>query len=162
MTQTQLIFTIVALLTALIINLIFSRSISKLSKKSKISLARGKGIKKILRLFLFILTTSSIIIIWGIQFQNIWVALTSVLALIAVGFFAVWSMLSNILASLIIFFSKPFKIGDEIKIIPEEIKGKVVSVGSIFTTLKTEKEIINIPNNLIMQRVIIKTLTPNN
>lgn len=158
MTKTQIILTGITIFVALIVDLFVEKYILKLSLKNKYRSIRKKMISRLFKFIIFIAMVVSILLIWGIAFQNLWITLTSVLAIVAIGFVAVWSMLSNILASIIIFFTKPFKFGDEIKIMPDDIGGKVVSIGLIFTTLKDKNKIINIPNNLVMQRVIIKNI----
>ena len=157
-TSMKVILTLVVILIGIILKIVVYSLISRRAKKDNVSSSRKKGIRKVLSSLIWVFVIVSIIMIWGIEFQNIWVTLLSFLALVAIGFFAVWSMLSNILAGIIIFFAKPFKSGDNIKIIPEGIEGRVVSVGSVFTTLKTKKEIVNIPNNLVMQRIILRTI----
>lgn len=157
--QTKIILTIAIISVSLIINIIVTKYLLKFSQKNEMGKTRKKKANRILRTINLIVTVFLLITIWGIDFvENILITITSVIALIAIGFVAVWSMLSNILASLIIFFTKPFKIGDEIKIIPDEVSGKVVSIGYIFTTLRRDDEIINIPNNQIMQKAIIKKI----
>jgi small-conductance mechanosensitive channel len=158
MVQTQIILTILTILVGLIISIILKKYTLKFSIQNEYKTIRKKLIGKIFNIIIFGGVIFIILFIWGIRLQNLWLTLTSILAIIAIGFVAVWSMLSNILASLIIFFTKPFRFGDNIKIMPEEISGKVVSIGLIFTTLKEKNKIVNIPNNLIMQRIIIKKI----
>jgi small-conductance mechanosensitive channel len=77
--------------------------------------------------------------------------------MIAVAFFAVWSLVGNILAGIIIFFTEPFKINDQIEILPENIKGKVIAINTFFTLLHDEEHnIINIPNSMIFQKFVKK------
>jgi len=95
--------------------------------------------------------------LWGINIESVWVMVTSILALIAIGFFAVWSLLSNVLAGVLLFFTGIIRIGDSIEILPDNIKGKVVKVGTLFTLLKDEESnVFSIPNNLLFQKYIKK------
>lgn len=102
--------------------------------------------------FIFML---SLIIIWGINLKNLWASLTAVLAMIAVAFFAVWSLVGNILAGIILFFTVPFKINNSIELLPDGIKGKVMSINTFYTLLVDEEDnYINIPNSLFFQKCI--------
>ena len=81
--------------------------------------------------------------------------MTGILALIAVAFFAVWSLVGNILAGMIIYFTTPFKINDLIEVMPDGIKGKVLTINTFFTVLIDEDDnYINIPNSLFFQKYV--------
>lgn len=144
---------LLALITSLVVYRIIINYISKGIKIERVQKRTGliRGILK------FIITLAGIIIlvyIWGFNTQNVWVMITSILALVAIGFIAVWSLLSNIIAALLIFFTSPFKVGNHIQVIPENIEGQVIEIGSMFTKLRTEEgDYINIPNNLLFQRI---------
>jgi len=89
-------------------------------------------------------------------------ALASVFALVAIGFVAVWSVLSNTLCSLLLLITRPFHVGDVIRFPAENIEGKVVNFNMVFTTLKTnDKAMIEVPNNLFFQRLIIRVPNPD-
>ena len=99
----------------------------------------------------------TIVSIWGIKTEQLFLFITSVLTVIGVAFFAQWSILSNITAGIIVFFSSPFKIGDTIKILDKDfpIEAKIVDIKSFYTLLKTaEGQEITLPNNLLLQKGI--------
>lgn len=96
-------------------------------------------------------------IIWGVQPQNMLVALSSIFAVIGVAMFAQWSILSNITAGIIIFFTAPFKIGDEIHILDKDspIDAIIENVLTFHTHLRThDGELIIIPNSLFLQKIV--------
>jgi len=97
-----------------------------------------------------------LIFIWGVDVQNFAIFIGGVITIIAVGFFAVWSLLSNVIAALILFVTHPFRIGDQIRILPDGISGEVLDVSLFFTILQGKKGKIHIPNNIMLQRVIVK------
>ena len=100
-----------------------------------------------------ILVLGALGIIFGINLENIWSTVLSVLAIIAVALFTIWSLLSNIIAGIMIFMSRPFKRKEWIEIYPELIQGKVKEIGVIFVTLEDiDKNIFRVPNNLIFQK----------
>jgi MscS family membrane protein len=154
MIKEALISTLV-LLAFLLVGVILNRVINKRIDLGLAKKHRGVLIKKTLNIFFLISTLLAIIFIWGIDFENVFVLATSIFALIAIAMFAVWSILSNVLAGIILFFSGEFKIGDEIQIYPEKIKGKIINITSVFVIIKDNKgDFFKIPNNMVFQRVV--------
>ena len=99
----------------------------------------------------------ALITIWGVDKQNIFVALSSVFAVIGVALFAQWSILSNITAGLIIFFNSPFKVGDYVKIHDKDfpLEAKIINILTFYTHLETIDGKLHVyPNNLLLQRGI--------
>lgn len=84
-------------------------------------------------------------------------ALGGLLALIGIGFVAVWSTLSNVLCTLLLLTVRPFRVGDELELVPDPIRGRVVDLNLFFTTLQAEDgRLIQLPNNLFFQRVVVR------
>ena len=82
-------------------------------------------------------------------------------AMIAIGFVAVWSVLSNVSCTVIMLIARPFNIGDEIEFAGEPIKGRVVDLNFVYTTLQDEEgRLQQIPNNLFFQKMIKRRLNP--
>ncbi len=152
----QITLTLVILLILLIIYPLFYRIISKkihgrIKKQEKIL------IKRLSSFSLWIIGIISIFIVWNFNLDSLWTTITGFLALIAIGLFAVWSILSNLIAGIMLYLTKPFRINDKIKIIPEEIQGEVLAINALFTTLKDENEnLISIPNNLFFQKYVVR------
>ncbi len=91
---------------------------------------------------------------WGFQIGTLAAVMGSILGLIGVGFIAVWSVLSNLLCTFVLIAFKPFSVGDEIEIPIDNVKGKVVDLSLVFTTLRVnEGETVLIPNNIFFQRI---------
>jgi len=151
----QIIITIVVIIIALIIQVIIRKSIKRLVSKKDIEQSRAVFIKRISKSVLIFITLFILISIWGVDTDNLWVFITSMLGILAVSFIAVWSILSNIVSALFIFISDPFKIGDNIEIIPENIKGKVKDITLMYVVLEDEaSNTIRIPNNFMFQKII--------
>ncbi|NPB01140.1 MAG: mechanosensitive ion channel [Crenarchaeota archaeon] len=69
--------------------------------------------------------------------------------------FAGWSIMGNVTAGIVLMIWKPFKIGDRVEIIPENIVGKVEDITLMFTRIRTEQgDEVYIPNTLLMQKII--------
>ncbi len=93
---------------------------------------------------------------WGFEIDTLLAVLGTILGLVAIGFVAVWSVLSNLLCAFVMVLFKPFAVGDEIELTGGDgVKGTVVDLSLIFTTLAVGKdETILVPNNLFFQRII--------
>ncbi|MFT3995427.1 MAG: mechanosensitive ion channel [Dysgonomonas sp.] len=112
---------------------------------------------RVINIFINFTCILSLAIIWGVQPQNMLVALSSIFAVIGVAMFAQWSFLSNVTAGIIIFFTTPFKIGDRIRILDKDtpIEASIENIMTFHTYLCTkEGEQIIIPNSLFLQKVV--------
>lgn len=97
----------------------------------------------------------ALIIIWGVDPQNLLIALSSIFAVIGVAMFAQWSLLSNITAGILIFFTSPFRVGDYIRILDKDLdfEAKVEEILTFQThLLKKTGERISYPNSLFFQK----------
>lgn len=151
----QLIYSICFLIVNYCGLLLAKRSAKKTHEKNGIRASRFFAISKILRLASFGVALAGLILIWGLSFKNVWITVSSALAVVAIAFFAIWSLVGNILAGIILFFTSPFRIEDEIEIMPDEIKGEVLAINTFFTVLRDEElNYINIPNSLFFQKYI--------
>lgn len=106
--------------------------------------------------FLLIIFTSFILIfIWSIDIKDLgWIA-SSVFAVVGIGFFAQWSVLTNLTSGVIIFFTLPYKIGDQIKIHDKDfpILAKIEDIKAFHIRLATDDGGIHTyPNSLILQK----------
>ena len=118
---------------------------------------RIEQVRHLISILLNITFLFTIAIIWGVKPGNLLLGLSSVFALVGVAMFAQWSVLSNITAGLIMFFSAPFRIGDKINIIDKDIPiiATIESIHTYYTHIRTnENELIVIPNNLFLQKII--------
>ncbi|WP_051347115.1 mechanosensitive ion channel domain-containing protein [Thiomicrorhabdus chilensis] len=118
---------------------------------------------QVYRYFKALITVSWLVVllvVWGIDYQALLVVASSVLAVIGVALVAQWSILSNITASIIVFFSMPAKIGDEVEIIDgvNSVKGVITEI-NFFNILLIDEDgnQLAYPNNLILQKPVRKT-----
>ena len=148
-----------ALVVVIVVTILYSlavRGLRQLEKNSKLA-PSVVSIGRILMRWIFVVFTLLFVLgEFGIL-QNVWAAIAAVLAMVAIGFFAVWSVLSNTLCTLLILVYKPFRIGDSIEIPTDSIKGKVIDLNLMFTTLlREDDEMIQIPNNFFFQKATIR------
>lgn len=112
-------------------------------------------IKRIISVFSYIIIAAVLVFIWGINLKNVWITLSSIAAMVAIAFVAVWSLLGNILAGLLLYFTTPFKINDNIEVSPDNISGKVVAINAFYTVLLgSDNSYICIPNTIFFQKYI--------
>jgi small-conductance mechanosensitive channel len=111
-------------------------------------------VRLILRYAILLVAAALILSLWGFQIGTILALMGSVLGLVAIGFVAVWSVLSNFLCTFVLVVFKPFSVGDELELPADNVKGRVVDLSLIFTTLQvSEDETVMVPNNTYFQRV---------
>jgi len=91
---------------------------------------------------------------WGVALGGVWTLLVSAATAIGVGFLATWAMISNVTASLFITIWRPFRLGDTVEIVPENLKGRVIDSNMMFVAVREDSgAIIRIPNNLFFQKM---------
>jgi small-conductance mechanosensitive channel len=100
----------------------------------------------------------------GVSATVLWTAFTGFAAVGAVAFFAAWSVLSNIFCTLLIFTTRPFRLGDTIELVENGEKpgflGRVIDINLIYSTLEESGgahgggNLVQIPNSLFFQRAL--------
>ena len=99
----------------------------------------------------------------GVSATVLWTAITGFAAVAAVAFFAAWSVLSNLFCAVLIFTVGPFRLGDRVELLDAAdkpgVKGRVVSINMLYTTLEDLAEanngaLLQIPNTLFFQKVM--------
>ena len=146
--------TVAVLLFAGLVYVLVSRSLRLAESTTHLTHAMVQSLRIIARWLFVGLTAAAVLQVWGVLDQ-FWAALTAVFALIAVGFVAVWSVLSNVLCSIILLASRPFRIGEQIDLPPDDLGGEVVDITLLHTVLRTDEgHVLKVPNNLFFQRVL--------
>ena len=103
---------------------------------------------------LWIVVALLLLEIWGVSVGGLWTLLVSAATIVGVGFLATWTMVSNITASFFIALWRPFQLGDEIEILPENFKGRVIDINLMFVVVRENGgATIQIPNNLFFQKM---------
>jgi small-conductance mechanosensitive channel len=96
---------------------------------------------------------------WGFAIDGIVAVIGTMLGLVAIGFVAMWSVLSNFLCTLVLVVLKPFYVGDEIEMPTANVRGKVVDLSLVFTTLESAPgETVLVPNNMFFQLIFKRRL----
>lgn len=151
----RLIATAVIIVLGPIIQWVLKISIHRIAEGNQLKASRARLVSKIIRTTWLMFVGLVLISIWGLDVKNVWLFVTGIAGMVAIGFFAIWSLLSNIVAGFFLFLFHPFRIDDEILILPEGIQGIVVDITTAFVVLRAEDgSHIHVPNNLCFQKFI--------
>ena len=129
-----------------------------LEKSSKSLGIEKRSIHGIISVSRFIITTIAIILII-FQFSTTSGIIASTISLAGgtiIGFASI-NTVGNAISGILLLLSRPFKIGDRIRLSDDDkLLGDVIEITLIYTKIKTVKnEIISIPNQILMQRHIV-------
>lgn len=149
----------VLVIAMILIRTVSRKSLYKLSILYSYEPHRLFLIKKTIAVSYWIVFVVSIIIIWGVNVNNMWIYFGGFLSVISIGLFAVWSILSNIISGIFIFIINPFRIGSKIKLYDPELQATVVNINLMFTELEDDEGIFSVPNNIFFQKTI-KVINP--
>lgn len=155
----QIGITVLATIVYFFILSFIKSAVAAYGEKYKYQEKRIVYIKKFFAISLFSILLVVISIIWGFNFRGILILSSSLFAVIGIALFASWSILSNITSGVVIFFSSPYKIGDNIKIIDGEnsVEGEIIDMTLFQLRIKDRNEnLVSYPNNLAIQKPTIK------
>ncbi|WP_088324306.1 mechanosensitive ion channel domain-containing protein [Polaribacter tangerinus] len=153
----KIIWSLGFILFAILIRIIIINSLKKIQTKFGFQKSRILVTNKIITILIYSTIIVLIAFLWGVDQKQLLVYISSFLTVLGIAFFAQWSILSNITAGLILFINYPVKIGDTITVLEKDnnVTGQIKDIGAFFITLKTpEKELITMPNSVILQKNI--------
>jgi small-conductance mechanosensitive channel len=153
----QLIISGIALVILFLSKYLINHLIPKYGRLFHKSEIRRIHIKQIISVLLNIIFIFILAIIWGVELHNLLLGISSVLAVMGVAFFAQWSILSNITSGIIMFFTPPFRVGDQIHIMDKDfpINATIENIQTFYTHIRTEDdELIVLPNNIFLQKMV--------
>ncbi|MBE8724791.1 mechanosensitive ion channel family protein [Flavobacterium hungaricum] len=153
----EIFATIILLGVLFILRMVIAKLVRRFAATSHLFENRTNLVIKYINILMNILVTTTLIVIWGVETQDIFITISSIATVIGVAMFAQWSILSNVTSGMILFFSFPFRIGDTIKIHDKDfpIEAEIEDINTFHVSLKTkEGEKIIFPNNLLLQKGI--------
>jgi small-conductance mechanosensitive channel len=145
------------MVSLIILRWLFGKAAIGIAKRREVNIHRTALIVRYINTLITFLVLFAILLIWGIEPNQVALVFSSVFAVIGVGLFAIWSILSNVTAGVILYFYYPFKIGDKIKILDKDfpIVATIEDIQAFHLHLRTDEgELITYPNNLILQKSI--------
>lgn len=153
--QIRLIESGIFLIVLFLIRQLLRKTVSDFTKKINRLEHRTALVIKHVNIAVFSLALLGLVLIWGVNFQNIGWVFSSIFAVIGVAFFAQWSILSNITSGLIMFFTFPYRIGDHIRIHDKDIpcEGIIEDIKTFHVILLTaDNELVTYPNSMMLQK----------
>jgi small-conductance mechanosensitive channel len=148
-------FALLMVCAAVLLNVIARRGLAALVRRTRLTEEEVVPIRRIVK---WIITASAAVLIlgaFGLNVTGLWGVLSTILAMVAIGFVAVWSVLSNTLCALLIIVVRPFSVGDEVEFAGDPVKGRVLDLNFIYTTLDAgDGSLLQVPNNLFFQKVL--------
>jgi len=151
--------TAISIIAYFVILAFVNSAVSKYGIKQKFLEKRIFYIKKSFAFLLFSILFLAVTFIWGIDIRGVLIFASSFFAVVGIALFASWSVLSNITSGIIIFFSFPYKIGDQIKIVDGDnsVEGEIIDM-TLFHIQIMDKDhhVTSYPNNLAIQRPITR------
>ncbi|MBA4744320.1 MAG: mechanosensitive ion channel [Muricauda sp.] len=155
--KSEILFTIVLLAIIIALNSLSKRAIRRFGKISSIDMNSRKIIFYLSNLLYYLVAFIGISLIWGVNWEDFSVFISSILAILGIGFVAQWSILSNLTASVILFFNHPLRLGDRIRVMDKDFDwtGKVEDISGFYLFMRTDDgKQITIPTNLVIQKGI--------
>lgn len=157
---TQVILTVVIIVSLVILRWLFRKAAYGIARRRDVNIQRTILMVRYINTLATFLVLFAILLIWGVEPSQVGVMFSSVFAVIGIGLFAIWSLLSNVTAGVILYFYYPFKIGDKIKILDKDFpieEATIEDIQAFQIHLRTNNdELITYPNNLILQKSILK------
>ncbi|NQS89663.1 mechanosensitive ion channel [Patescibacteria group bacterium] len=149
----QIIYSIIAIVVAwLVKKFISDRLIDNYTKKLKLKEHTAKPIKKFFAIIVYIIIIFVLLGIWHLRGTLTGFLAGAGIAGIIIGL-AVRDVVSDLLSGIILFFDRPFKIGDALVI--GSVGGKVLDIGLRSVKLKTWDGVFaTIPNRKICSEVL--------
>lgn len=153
----KIIISLIVLALTVVLRKVVSKIIRKYVNINQKLEARANHIIRVCYIFINSACLLTLVIIWGVDPRNLFVALSSIFTIIGVAFFAQWSILSNVTAGVVIFFTAPYKVGDEVKIVDKDmpIEAQVEEIFSFYTHLRSKDGCLHVlPNTMMLQKAI--------
>ena len=155
----EIILTSAIFIGLVIIRWLFKKAAVGIAKRREMNVQRTKLMVRYINTLVTFCVLFAILLIWGIEPNQVAVLFSSVFAVIGIALFAIWSILSNVTSGVILYFYYPFKIGDKIKILDKDfpLEATIEDIQAFQIHLRTDKgELVTYPNNLILQKSILK------
>ena len=156
--QTQLVSSAISFGLFFLLRFLVVKTIKKVGRLGDINQVRTVLVGRYFTFGLALLLGIALVVVWGVDFKELGLLLSSIFAVIGVALFATWSILSNITAGIVLFFYFPFKIGDRIRILDKDFPDEalIIDIQAFNINLKKDNgELLTYPNNLLLQKGVV-------
>ncbi|MFT7405938.1 MAG: small-conductance mechanosensitive channel [Zhongshania sp.] len=160
---TKVVIVIFSVALMFYLNRIVNGVLVTFAKKNRMSALRLGYMRKAVNIGFLLLGFILVCFVIGLGYQQVFIFLSSFLAVLGIALVAQWSILSNITAGVIIFFAFPYRIGDRIKVVDkdDDITGRIVEIALFHVLIRRDDgSTVTYPNSIILQKAVIK-LTGN-
>ncbi|CAA0087957.1 Uncharacterised protein [Zhongshania aliphaticivorans] len=157
---TKVVIAICSLALLFYFNRIVTGVLITFADKNKVSALRLGYVRKAVNIGFLLSGLILICFFFGLGFQQVFIFLSSFLAVLGIALVAQWSILSNITAGVIIFFAFPYRIGDRIKVVDkdDDITGQIVEIALFHVLIRRDDgSTVTYPNSIILQKAVIKS-----
>jgi small-conductance mechanosensitive channel len=153
-----LLETLGLLLGALIVIFLVNQMIKRLLQPAAVRVGLRSdtvgSFARVLSLLVWFVAVLLVLELWGIGAGGVWAWLAGAATIVGAGFLATWAIISNVTAALFLAIWRPFHLGDNVEMLPENLKGRAVDRNLMFTVLREESgSVLQIPNNLFFQKI---------
>jgi small-conductance mechanosensitive channel len=145
---------VVAEILILMLNRLLRRLLVQIQPRLRFAPAAVRPFTRTLGSLVWLAAGLLILDIWGVSVTGLWTILVSFATVVGVGFLAVWTIVSNITASFFLTIWHPFRLGQIVELLPENLKGRVSDRNLMFTVLQeADGTTLQIPNNQFFQKI---------
>lgn len=155
---TQIIISVVVLALYLLVDRFGTPKIEQGAEEGRFKVGAETKAVRIARLLTGFISLLVLALVWGIDFQSVFIFASTTITLLGVALVASWSLLSNITAHFILLLNSSFKRGAFVRIFDADnyVEGYLSEMDLFNTKIITDKrEIIVYPNNLLLTRPVL-------
>ncbi|MEX1665726.1 mechanosensitive ion channel family protein [Zhongshania arctica] len=156
---TKIVIVVFSVALIFYLNRIVNGVLVTFAKKNRMSALRLGYMRKAVNIGFLLLGFILVCFVIGLGYQQVFIFLSSFLAVLGIALVAQWSILSNITAGVIIFFAFPYRIGDRIKVVDkdDDITGRIVEIALFHVLIRRDDgSTVTYPNSIILQKAVIK------
>jgi len=146
--------TVVILLLTVVVAFVLRRVLVLLQPRVPLPPVLHRPLARLVHFTVYGFAAYLVLTVWGLPLNTLLGMIGALLAMVAIGFVAVWSLLSNLMAAFVLTAFRPFRIGDEVEFVSDGVKGKVVDLTLLFTSLQSaDGDYYRVPNNMFFQKI---------
>ncbi|MEX1670675.1 mechanosensitive ion channel family protein [Zhongshania guokunii] len=141
------------------LNRMLNSMLINFAEKNQHSALRVGYVRKTLNFGSLLLGFVLVCFFLGLGYHQVFIFMSSFLAVLGIALIAQWSMLSHLTAGVIIFFAFPYRIGDRIKVVDkdDDITGRILEIALFHVLIRRDDgTTVVYPNSMILQKAVIK------
>ncbi|GAA4084160.1 mechanosensitive ion channel family protein [Zhongshania borealis] len=141
------------------VNRVLNTMLIDFAEKNQRSALRVGYVRKTLNFGSLILGFVLVCFFLGLGYHQVFIFISSFLAVLGIALIAQWSMLSHLTAGVIIFFAFPYGIGDRIRVVDkdDDISGRILEIALFHVLIRRDDgTTVVYPNSMMLQKAVIK------